>query len=77
HDPGIYADPFAFNPDSDRFLISGNRNLEPDFREVLWGFGRWEMLSLYEGGGQIKKHTLPVYAQVRRDYSNRIPDVGH
>jgi len=38
HDPEVYEDPFAFNPD--RYFQRGSKGPEPDPREVLWGFGR-------------------------------------
>lgn len=38
HDPKIYKDPFAFEPD--RYLERGDWQTEPDPRTFAFGFGR-------------------------------------
>lgn len=38
HDPEVYSDPMTFNPD--RFLQRGDKEPEPDPRELSFGFGR-------------------------------------
>nr|VWO94991.1 N/A [Ganoderma boninense] len=71
HDPALYADPMAFNPE--RFLASSGRAVERDPRDFAFGFGRRKCPGIFFAEASIfatVAQTLAVYSISKAADSN-------